>query len=160
MASKIFQAVLCPTKLFQWKLICTFSQYCLRLLATKFQTDFNWTLLCFSTNSSELCCIDTTFSEMCRTFKRLLSTYRPINISSMCHNRGQDQINALLWYKTTCSEGESRNIDSQWTLVSFLVKNNQFYREARLTCRLYRPSEDIWTGIYVYLIVFLTCGTC
>ena len=26
---KIFQAVLCPTQLFQWKLICTFNQPCL-----------------------------------------------------------------------------------------------------------------------------------
>ena len=26
---KIFQAVLCPTQLFQWKLICTFNQHCL-----------------------------------------------------------------------------------------------------------------------------------
>ena len=26
---KIFQAVLCPTQLFQWKLICTYNQHCL-----------------------------------------------------------------------------------------------------------------------------------
>ena len=37
-------------------------------------TDFNSTLLCFSENSSKLCCIDITFSKMCRTFKRHLST--------------------------------------------------------------------------------------
>ena len=28
MASKYFQVVLCPTQLFQWKLICTFNQNC------------------------------------------------------------------------------------------------------------------------------------
>ena len=43
-------------------------------LATKFQTGFNSTLLCFSENSSKLCCINVTFSKMCRTFKRHLST--------------------------------------------------------------------------------------
>ena len=28
-STKIFQAVLCPTQLFQWKLTCTFNQHCL-----------------------------------------------------------------------------------------------------------------------------------
>ena len=42
------------------------------------------------------------------------------------------QKNAPLRYKTTCSESESRNFDCQWTLVSFLVKHNKFYQEARL----------------------------
>ena len=32
------------------------------VLATKFPTDFNSTLFCFSKNSSKLCCIDTTVS--------------------------------------------------------------------------------------------------
>ena len=44
------------------------------LSATKFPIDFNSTFLCFSENSSKLCCIDITFSKMCRTFKRRLST--------------------------------------------------------------------------------------
>ena len=60
------------------------------------------------------------------------------------------QKNAPLGYKTTCSERESRNFDCQWTLVSFLVKRNQFYREARLTCPLYRSTEDICIGICVF----------
>ena len=40
----------------------------------QFPTDFNSTLLCFSENASKLCCIDITFSKMCRTVKRRLST--------------------------------------------------------------------------------------
>ena len=36
----------------------------------------------------------------------------------------------------------------------FLVKRNQFYLEARLTCPLYRPTEDICIGIYVSKRVF------
>ena len=66
----------------------------------------------------------------------------------------QINANAPLWYKTTCSESESRNFDCQWTLVSFLVKHNQFYREARLTCPLCRSTEDICKGIYVFKRVF------
>ena len=64
------------------------------------------------------------------------------------------QKNAQLRYKTTCSESESRNFDCQWTLVSFLVKHNQFYREARLTCPLYRLTEDICIGICVFKRIF------
>ena len=64
------------------------------------------------------------------------------------------QINTPLWYKTTCCESESRTFDCQWILVSFLVKQNQFYREERLTCPLYRPTEDICIGIYVLKRVF------
>ena len=64
------------------------------------------------------------------------------------------QKNAPLRYNTTCSESESRNFDCQWTLVSFLVKHNQFYREARLTCPLYRSTEDICIGICVFKRVF------
>ena len=64
------------------------------------------------------------------------------------------QKNAPLRYKTTCSESESRNFDCQWTLVSFLVKHNQFYREARLTCPLYRSTEDLCIGICVFKRVF------
>ena len=30
------------------------------------------------------------------------------------------------------------------------MKHNQFYREAILTCPLYRPTEDICMGIYVF----------
>ena len=35
-------------------------------------------------------------------------------------------------------------------MVSFLEKHNQFYREARLTCPLYRSTEDICIGIYIF----------
>ena len=58
------------------------------------------------------------------------------------------QINAPLWYITTCSESESRNFDCQWNWVSFLVRHNQFYREVWLTCPLYSPTEDICIGIF------------
>ena len=68
------------------------------------------------------------------------------------------QKNAPLRYKTTCSESESRNFDCQRTLVSFLVKHNQFYREARLTCPLYRSTEDICIDICAIKRVS-TCGT-
>ena len=98
------------------------------------------------------------FCKMCRTFKWHLSSLRPIHISSMGHNRGHIsdvyQINALLWYKTTCNESESRHFDCQWTFVSFLVTHNQFYREARLTCPLYRSTKDTCICIYVFKRVF------
>ena len=55
MASKIFQAVLCPTQLFQFALSTNTA------LATKFQIDYNSTLHCFSDNSLKPCCIDTLF---------------------------------------------------------------------------------------------------
>ena len=64
------------------------------------------------------------------------------------------QTNAPLRYKITCSESESRNFDCQLTLVSILVKHNQFYREARLTCPLYRSTEDICIGICVFKRAF------
>ena len=57
--------------------------------------------------------------------------------------------------QTICSE--SRNFDCQLILVSFLVKHNQFYGEARLTCPLYKPTEDICIGIYVFKRVFNVC---
>ena len=85
---KIFQAVLCPTHLFQenWFALSTNT-----VLATKFPTNFNPTLLRFLKNSSKMCGIDATFSKMCRTFKTRLSAYRPIYtcLSSVGHNRGK-----------------------------------------------------------------------
>ena len=68
------------------------------------------------------------------------------------------QKNAPLSYKPTCSESESRNFDCQWTLVSFLVKHNQFYRETKLTCPLYRSTEDMCIGICVFKRVFNVCA--
>ena len=37
------------------------------------------------------------------------------------------------------------------------MKHNQFYREARLTCPLYRPTEDMCISIYVFKGVFNAC---
>ena len=48
----------------------------------------------------------------------------------------------------TDSELWSRSL---WT---FLVKYNQFYRETRLTCPLYRTTKDICICIYVFKRVF------
>ena len=42
MASKIFQTVLCPRQLFQWKLICTFNHHCLSYTFSNRQ--FNYSL--------------------------------------------------------------------------------------------------------------------
>ena len=42
------------------------------------------------------------------------------------------------------------------------VKHDQFYRETRLICPLYRSTEDNYAyliGMYVFKRV-LTCGTC
>ena len=43
-SKKIFQAVLCPTQLFQWKLICTFNQHCLsyKIFWKRFETELHW----------------------------------------------------------------------------------------------------------------------
>ena len=40
---KIFQTVLCPTQLFQWKLICTFNQHC-RSYRISIRLQFNHSL--------------------------------------------------------------------------------------------------------------------
>ena len=115
---KIFQAVLCPTQLFQWKLICTFNQHCLSYKISN-RLQFNSFCFCFSKNSSY--CINIIFFKMCRTFKRRLSTHRPMHISTMGHNRGQvsdslsDKCTALIQN----SEKESRKFDCQGTVISF-----------------------------------------
>ena len=49
------------------------------------------------------------------------------------------------------------NFDCQLTKVSFLVKHNHFYQEARLTCPLYRPMEDICICIFVFKRFFNVC---
>ena len=130
------------------------------VLATTFPPDFNSTLLSFSENSSKLCCIDITsrraahskdLSNMhCKD--RYIYLLRAIIEGTLVIVY---QINAPFWYETTCSESESRNFDCQWPLVSFLVKHNQFYREARLTCPLYRSKEDICINIYVLKSVLM-----
>ena len=61
---KIFQAVLCPTQLFQWKLICTFNQHC---LSYKISNILPIQILFL--NSSKLCCIDITFPR-CATHSK------------------------------------------------------------------------------------------
>ena len=43
-------------------------------------------------------------------------------------------------------------INELWS--RFLVKDDQFYRKARLTCPLYRQTKNICMGIYVFKRVF------
>ena len=54
------------------------------VLATKFPTDFNSTLLCFPTNCSKCCNIDTLFFKMCHTLKTRLNTQIPIDTYVFC----------------------------------------------------------------------------
>ena len=77
MASKIFQTVMCPPLLFKYYSCKNFQQISIQLVFVFLKTIRN-------------CVALTHFSKMCRTIKRLLSTYRPIHIPSMGHNRGQD----------------------------------------------------------------------
>ena len=60
------------------------------------------------------------------------------------------EINERLWYKTTCSEGkvEVLTVNEFWSCFF------QFYRKARLTCPLYRSTEDICRGINFILTCF------
>ena len=51
----------------------------------------------------------------------------------------------------TSSESESR---MSMNLVSSRLKHNQFHREAKLTCLLYRRKEDMYIRIYVFKRVF------
>ena len=59
------------------------------VLATKFPTDFNSTLLCFPTNCSKCCYIDTLFFNMCHTLKTRLYTQMPMHMSSVDLYKGQ-----------------------------------------------------------------------
>ena len=121
---EIFQAVLCPTKIFQWKLICSFKQHC---LSYKISNKLRFNSIVFLKTLRNY--IDMTFSKMCRTFKRRLSTLIPIHISSMGHNRGHISYslsdkctaliqNNLLWkWKLTANELWSRFL---WNTTSFI----------------------------------------
>ena len=59
------------------------------LLATKFPTDFNSTHLCFPTNCSQCCYIDTLFFKMCHTLRTRLYTQIPMHMSSVDLYKGQ-----------------------------------------------------------------------
>ena len=61
---KIFQALLCPSQIFQWKLICTANLHCLSYKISN-RLQFNSSLL-FSENSLKLCCIDISKIEVPR----------------------------------------------------------------------------------------------
>ena len=118
---KIFQAVLCSTQLFQWKLICTFNQHCLSYkISNKRQLNsalFFWklfeTVLHWNNFFKDVPHIQNTFkyikTDTCNLLWAIIDGTLVIVY----------QINAPLWYKTTRSESDSRNFDCQWTLVSF-----------------------------------------
>ena len=157
-SKKIFQAVLCPTQLFQWKLICTFNQHCLSYKISS-RLQFNSSLF-FWKRFETVLHWHNFFQDVPHSQKTLI-IHKDQYVYLLWANDIFEgtlvivyQKNAPLRYKTTCSESESRNFDCQWTLVSFLVKHNQFYREARLTCPLYRSTEDICIGICVFKRVF------
>ena len=137
-SKKIFQAVLCPTQLFQWKLIYTFNQHCLSYKISH-RLQFNSSLF-FWKRFETVLHWHNFFQDVPHSQKTLFGGTWVIVY----------QKNATLRNKTTCSESESRNFDCQWTLVSFLVNHNQFYQEARLTCPLYRSTGDKSIGIYVF----------
>ena len=66
-------------------LLCTFNQHC---VCYKFPTDSNSTLLCFLKALRNCVALTQLFPRCAARSKRRLSTYRPIHISSMGHNRG------------------------------------------------------------------------
>ena len=89
------------------------------------------------------------FSQDVPHVQKTFSAYKPMHMSSMGHNRGQvidslsDKCTALI--QNNCIESESRNVDCQWTLVSFLVKHNH---------RVYPPprgSEVMWGEVAHFL---------
>ena len=105
------------------------------------QKYFPSSLPCFPTNCSKCCCTDTL---ICKNVPHVENTLQYINTYAYVFLKGKLEgvlKSAPLCYKTTWSE--SRKIDCQWSLASFILKLNQFSREARLTCPLIRPKEDI-----------------
>ena len=155
-SKKIFQAVLCPIELFQWQLICTFNQHCLSYKISN-RLQFNSSLFYWKRFETVLhwhkffprCAAQSKDVQVHK--ERYIYLLWAIFAGTLVINY---QKNAPLRYKTSCSESEIRNFDCQWSLVSFLVKHNQFYREVRLTCPLYRSTEDICIGICVFKRVF------
>ena len=118
---KIFQAVLCPTQLFQSKPIRTFNQHCLSYKISN-RLQFNSSLFFWKL-------FETVFAltriqdvpQIQKTFKYIKSdTY---NYLLWAIIEGTlvivYQINAPLWYKTTCGEIESRKGKSHITLNPF-----------------------------------------
>ena len=71
MASKIFQAVLCSTQLFLWKLICTFNQHSLSSKISN-RRQFNSSL--FPHKMFTMLLHWHTFFNMCHTLKTRLNT--------------------------------------------------------------------------------------
>ena len=55
-------------------------------------------------------------------------------------------------FNSTFQEVEILTDNELW--FHFLVKQNQFYREARPTCPWHRPTEDICIGMFVFKRAF------
>ena len=68
----IFQAVLCPTQLFQWKLICSFNQNC---LSCKISNRLQFNFFLFPHKLFKMLLHWHTFFNMCHTLKTRLNTY-------------------------------------------------------------------------------------
>ena len=142
-------------QLFQGKLICTLNQHCLSYEISN-RLQFNSSL--FFWKRFENCVALTYLFPRCAAQSKDVKVHKDRYIYLLWAIFEGTlvlvyQKNAPLRYKTACSESESRNFDCQWTLVSFLVKHNQFYREARLTCPFIQVNRR---HMYKYLCIW-TC---
>ena len=98
------------------------------VLATKFQTDFNSTLLFFWKLFEAVLPWHNFFQDI----RHVQTTFQYIKTDTYIfygpYTRGKlvivYRINAPLWYKPICNESESRIFGCQWTLVSFLMKRH------------------------------------
>ena len=148
-SKKIFQAVLIlhSSSNENW---FTFSTN--TVLASKFPTDFNSTLLCFPTNCSKCCYIDKLFFNICHTLKILLNTQIPMYMSSVDLYKGQV---GLALDKTGYISKETRPkfIDSQtffhFHYKLFCIKAVHFSDKLSVLCPRIWPIGDICIGLYV-----------
>ena len=137
---KIYQAVLCPTQLFEnWFALSTNTA-----LATTFPTDFNSTLLCFPTNCSKCCAT--------RWKHVQINKYLCICLLLVCI-KGKL---VLLLDKTGYVSLETRPkfIDSQTFYFYFhykliCIKAVHLSDKLSLMCPRLWPIEDICIGLYV-----------
>ena len=110
-------------------------------------------LLRFNSNWSQCCCFRILFCKIYHTLKKTTQLIRKFLCICLLLVliKGKlvmvFQINAPLRYKMIWSESKSKKFDCQLIFVSFLFKLNQLSREAKLTCPLLRPQEDISLGI-------------
>ena len=107
---KIFQIVLCPTQLFQWKLICNFNQHCLSYKISS-RLQFNSS---FFLKTLRNCVALTQIFQRCAARSKDVLVHKDRYIYLLwAILEGKlvivYRINYSVLYKTTCSESESRN---------------------------------------------------